>query len=49
MGKILKENGNLWQIEEFETYGVKHIKKIFIGTYDEKPVEKPKKIKKSEE
>ena len=36
MGKIIKENGNIWDVTEFLSYGVKHVSKILIGTYDEK-------------
>lgn len=36
MSKIIKENGNIWDVTEYLSYGVKHISKILIGTYDEK-------------
>lgn len=52
MSKIIKENGNIWDVTEFLSYGVKHISKILIGTYDEneevkEEVKKPIKEKKA--
>lgn len=52
MSKIIKENGNIWDVTEYLSYGVKHISKILIGTYDEKEKvkeeTKEKKAKKKE-
>lgn len=48
MAKIIKENGNIWEVSEHLCYGVKHISKILIGTYDEnEEVKKPIKEKKA--
>lgn len=50
MGKIIKENGNIW-IEEIQTPDGKHRRMTLIGFYDENEnkeeanEEKPKRVK----
>ena len=45
MKKIVKENGKIYLEKIIETYGVIHISRELIGTYEvKKPTKKDKKI-----